>query len=916
MDVFALTATLSLQADNFFSGLADAAEAIVQFASESVQTSATFDKSMSHVRAISGKVQGTTEEQAKYMEKLISTANEMGIAFETGADNTETAMNIINAKSAQLGRSTQFTASEVADAFGYMAMAGWDYQSMLSGIDGVVSLAAASGEDLARTSDIVTDALTGFGMSASDAGDFADLLAITSARANTNVSMMGETFKYIAPIAGAYGISAEDTAEAIGLMANAGIKASQAGTSLRNIMTRLATDTGASEKELGALGIVTEELGVDFYNSEGKIRDFSEFMNDMRDAWKGLDMETQAEYGKKIAGMYGMSGFLALMNASDDDVGTLQESIANRTGASAEMMGIMIDNLAGDMTIFDSALDAVKRKVGEELTPTIRDFTQHGTSWLDTLLLAYDEGGLDALPDAISTVVQDASDLIDLYKPEWEKNGKKIMKAISDGMQEASPVIGEVIGTFGALIGGFLEENSETITNTVSTFIESITPGIVAAIGGIFDGIAASWPTISGKIGDMMQKYGVFDFLGNIPFVGEWLKGTATDLFKPTSPKPEAPKLDTATTSFQEYTEEAGKAHNALETWVDDLTASDSILANGAANIIGFFTGTKSKVERVAQAQKEYLDAESALQLPETWFDPEKNGLYGNFEFKAEFIDGVSEPVRDVVESLGELYNWVAYDYNTSSNHEDNTSGQAIMAASALQGLIQIIDTNGDGMVTESDHTDNTSEAAWNAYQALAQLFTFDEYGNFTYSEHDGSKSIPILEQVIALLADVRAEDGYTSHTSSVHDEITNVITNYITDGEKTGVGATENAQNKIDKLTKGDHNRVVNARSMFGGTILQGATMFGWDAQGRPQIGGGEGPEAVVGVNSLNQQIRDAVRDGLSGIVGAIAQAIGGRNEQPVYVVLDTGELVGAIGGKMDAELGKIGDWKGGGRA
>lgn len=182
--------------------------AVTGLGTAAVKTAADFDQEMSKVAAISGA---------------------------TGSD-----FDSLREKAREMGAKTKFSASEAASAMEYMAMAGWKTGDMLDGIEGIMNLAAASGEDLATTSDIVTDALTAFGLSAADSGHFADILAAASSNANTNVSMMGETFKYCAPIAGALGFSAEDTAEAIGLMANSGIKASQAGTSLRSIMNNLA----------------------------------------------------------------------------------------------------------------------------------------------------------------------------------------------------------------------------------------------------------------------------------------------------------------------------------------------------------------------------------------------------------------------------------------------------------------------------------------------------------------------------------------------------------------------------------------------------------------------------------------------------------------------------------------------------
>lgn len=238
-------------------------------------------------------------------------------------------------------------------------MAGWKTDDMLAGLEGVMNLAAAAGADLGTTSDIVTDALTAFGKTAGDSARLADIMAAASTNANTNVEMMGETFKYAAPIAGALHYEMEDVAVAVGLMANSGIKASSAGTSLRSIMTRLATDAGASSKQLGALGVLTEELGVQFYNADGSARELSAVLTDARAAWKGLGDEQQVAYAKTIAGQRGMAGWLAIMNAADTDVDKLTTAINNCNGAAQSMADRMNDNLVGKITLFNSALEGL-----------------------------------------------------------------------------------------------------------------------------------------------------------------------------------------------------------------------------------------------------------------------------------------------------------------------------------------------------------------------------------------------------------------------------------------------------------------------------------------------------------------------------------------------------------------------------
>ena len=306
-----------------------------------VKTTADFDTSMSKVAAVSGAA---------------------------GDD-----LDALRDKAREMGSTTKFSASEAADAMNYMAMAGWKTDQMLGGIEGVMNLAAASGEDLATTSDIVTDALTAMGYSAEDAGHLADVMAAASSNANTNVSLMGETFKNAASVAGSYGYTMEDIALATGLMANSGIKGSEAGTALRSIMSRLATDAGASSKKLGALGTLTEKLGVAFYNADGTMRPFGDVIADVRKKWGKLTKEEQANYAKTIAGQKAMSGWLAIMNSADDDFDKLSNAINDSSGAAKGMSDTMQDNLAGQLTILKSQLQEFAISIGDALMPAIRD---------------------------------------------------------------------------------------------------------------------------------------------------------------------------------------------------------------------------------------------------------------------------------------------------------------------------------------------------------------------------------------------------------------------------------------------------------------------------------------------------------------------------------------------------------------
>ena len=317
-----------------------------------VKTAADFDSAMSQVAAVSGA---------------------------TGDD-----LQRLREKAREMGAQTKFSASEAAEAMNYMAMAGWKTEDMLSGIEGVMNLAAASGEDLATTSDIVTDALTAFGLSAQDSGHFADILAAASSNANTNVSMMGETFKYCAPIAGALGFSAEDTAEAIGLMANAGIKGSQAGTALRTIMNNLSGDVKICGSSIGEVTIATT-------NADGSMRDLSDILADCRTAFAGLSESEKAAAAESLVGKNAMSGFLALMNAGEGDINKLSSAIENCDGCAAGMAETMNNNLEGQLTILKSQLQELAISFGEMLMPAIRTIVgwiQKLVDWLNSM----DEG--------------------------------------------------------------------------------------------------------------------------------------------------------------------------------------------------------------------------------------------------------------------------------------------------------------------------------------------------------------------------------------------------------------------------------------------------------------------------------------------------------------------------------------------
>lgn len=542
-----------------------------------IETGKAFDTAMSRVKAISGRV---AEED---IPAIIDKAEEMGLSFDEGADATATAMNIISAKAEQLGATTKFTATEAADAFSYMAMAGWKAKDMLNGIDGVMALAEASGAELAITSDIVTDSLSAFGEKAGEAGRLADIMAAAATSSNTNVEMMGETFKFAAPLAAALGYNMEDVAIATGIMANSGIKATMAGTSLRAIFTRLSTGTGEAGAALKGLGIDLEDghgkmkswltvmdelrgtfghlrMPINELNAElnkldsaledGEIdeEDFNEAQDELIRKAYGAEGAMKAQYASMLAGKNGLSGFLAIVNSSEDDFDKLTKAIYNSDGAAAEMANVMRDNLEGSLVLLSSAFDAFKKSIYESFSAPINDLVKSITNNIMPALQGVVEGvpgSSDKLTDAISNfinnsikaaakILPEAVNVIGTVAgsigeaavrnmPEFIRNGVSLIEQIVDGIIKSAPDAVKGIGKFIAEAtkgaGDLLIHIADTVVDTAPDFIDAIftvAPKIMDSLTRVAQKIAANLPTILEKLIDAIPAAvdGIAEFVG------------------------------------------------------------------------------------------------------------------------------------------------------------------------------------------------------------------------------------------------------------------------------------------------------------------------------------------------------------------------------------------------------------------
>ncbi|MEA5083297.1 MAG: phage tail tape measure protein [Lachnospiraceae bacterium] len=347
-------------------GLATAAAAALY--AGPVKAAQAFEAQMSTVGAISGA-------SATDLEKLASAAK-------------------------AAGRETKFSAKESGQALEYMSMAGWKTQQMTDGLPGVMNLAAASGEDLASVSGIVTGALSAFKLQASDAAHFSDVLAQTSSNSNTNVALLGESFKYAASTAGALNYSVEDVSVALGLMANNNIAGSQSGTSLKNLLANLAKPTAK-------MSATMSKLNISLTDSNGEMKPLNELLVGMRGSFAGLSEAEKAAAASTLAGKEGMSGLLAIINTSDKDFNTLTTAINGADGAAQRMAAIRLDNYEGQLTLCKSAIESFNIAMGEAMLPIITEGIKKVTEIVSTVAAFAEEN-----PELIKTILKVSAALI------------------------------------------------------------------------------------------------------------------------------------------------------------------------------------------------------------------------------------------------------------------------------------------------------------------------------------------------------------------------------------------------------------------------------------------------------------------------------------------------------------------------
>lgn len=555
----------------------------------------------------------------------------------------------LTAKAQEMGATTKFTATESAEAFNYMAMAGWKPQQMIDGISGIMSLAAASGEDLGTTSDIVTDALTAFGLQAGDAGHFADVLAQASANANTNVSMLGESFKYVAPVAGAMNYSVEDTSLALGLMANASIKGSMAGTALKTSLANMAAPTDS-------MAAAMDKYGISLTDSEGNMKSLRGVIDNLRGSLGGLSETEQTAAASTIFGKEAMSGMLAIINASEEDYNKLSTAIGNSKDAAEGMADTMLDNLKGSFTLMQSAIEGTENAFGKRLSPYLRDIAGGIADAMPGITDGIN-AVMDVVDDKIAGVKRKITDMTS--SDEW-KNADLFGKidiawdsiiakpfgnwVSGDGAQLISSGLGTLFSSAAAILpggekagltswlsAGILAKGAATVAQKGKSIVETLSP-IGDAIGNITEA--------AGNANDVM------DFAGNLSSmipVGAKVGLAAAGI---------TAAIIGIKLAIDKYNET--QLENSLEDHFGKIKLSADEVKDAAAGILNqkYLTNVELALNEVQNADNLRAEAQKALESNDVLEFKSRVGITLTADEQQEYTDNINTFVESKISEL------------------------------------------------------------------------------------------------------------------------------------------------------------------------------------------------------------------------------------------------------------------------
>lgn len=466
-----------------------ATTAVAGFAASSVQVGMEFDSSMSQVAATMG-----------YSVEELNTA---------GSEASQT-YSQLRSFAMEMGATTAFSATEASQALNYMALAGYDAETSMSMLPSVLNLAAAGGIDLASASDMVTDAQSALGLTLDETTTMVDQMAMAASKSNTSVEQLGEAFLTIGGTAKNLSGGTTELATMLGVLADNGIKGSEGGTALRNVILSLSAPTDTAAKAI-------QELGLEVFDAEGNMRPLNETFGDLQGILGNMSQQEQTEVLNTIFNKVDLKSVNALLGTSADRFGELTEAIGNADGAAQDMANVQLDNLEGDITLFKSALEGAQIVISDQLTPTLREFVQFGSGAVSDLSTAFQEGGLSGAMGALGTILSDALAMIIGMLPSLIDAGMQLLGALGQGILDNLPMVieaaAQIIVTLVTGIGEALPELIPAIIDTLLTVVDTIIENLplildagMQLLMGLTEGIINAIPVLIEQLPTLIDQ--------------------------------------------------------------------------------------------------------------------------------------------------------------------------------------------------------------------------------------------------------------------------------------------------------------------------------------------------------------------------------------------------------------------------
>lgn len=739
-----------------------------------IEVGSEFESSMSRVSAISGA---------------------------TGGDLTA-----LTEKAKEMGATTKFSASESASAFEYMAMAGWKTNDMLEGIDGVMALAAASGEDLATTSDIVTDALTAFGEGAGEAGRLADIMAAASSNANTNVGMMGETFKYAAPVAGSLGASMEDTAVAIGLMANVGVKASQAGTALRSGLTNLVKPTKQMKEWMDKYNISVVE------NDDGSVN-LRETMISLREKMGDLEQTEQAAAAGAIFGKNAMAGWLGVINASDEDFNNLITAIDNSNGAAKNMSDTMQNNLSGAMEIFNSALEGLGIELYNKAVEPLTGAVEFATSVVSglTKLIHGDDNALDSVTKNFLKDIRDSNE-------EVEKSLEHAQSTINNAEAKAAEIqiYGQEFDNILGLCGRFneitLDDGRKAIVNSTGEIVQ-----VIGEVGTEAD-------TVSGNLENFASdglggEAGIVTSAGNIV---EGIAGVETKAGETQDALDDWGKdgLEDGEKAIGTSVENIGKDIEGIGTDAEDVEKDLKEWAPDGINTTGVSASTEAAREMLGYVREDFDETTGAIKQTYVITD----------EFTKAKISAMVDTLGGSVDGLSTAWNRQTGELTASKRELDkwfNTAKEVALYTALQKALDEVTEAWGEAAknvamaqsglnhaLDEFNKAAGTTVKTYEEWESLPEDIK-DDYGQLRIEIESAKDTLDESNEAMSKAEEVMETTSEALEPLKESYENVGKATEEASDGTKEYTGSIEGAEDATEEADKALQEAAEHAKNL-----------------------------------------------------------------------------------------------------